>query len=105
VSFAAIKICVACQRVFIVVGVYFVMTQSGNFWIPSYVSNIDNRNSFFVSLWCSVSVFLCRVEHLQPCACGIGKKHMCSPCLYYKTSIFYKGLKYKLNVKLSLSFN
>jgi len=32
VSFAAITLCVASQRVFIVV-VYFVMTQSGNFWI------------------------------------------------------------------------
>jgi hypothetical protein len=33
VSFAAIILCVASQRVFIVVVVYFVMTQSGNFWI------------------------------------------------------------------------
>jgi hypothetical protein len=33
VTFAAITLCVASQRVFIVVGVYFVMTQSGNFWI------------------------------------------------------------------------
>jgi len=32
VSFAAIAIYVASQRVFIVV-IYFVMTQSGNFWI------------------------------------------------------------------------
>jgi hypothetical protein len=32
VSFAAITLCVASQRVFTVV-VYFVMTQSGNFWI------------------------------------------------------------------------
>jgi hypothetical protein len=32
VSFAAITLCVASQGVFIVV-VYFVMTQSGNFWI------------------------------------------------------------------------
>jgi hypothetical protein len=32
-SFAAITLCVASQRVFIVVSVYFVMTQSGNFWI------------------------------------------------------------------------
>jgi hypothetical protein len=32
VSFAAITLCVVSQRVFIVV-VYFVMTQSGNFWI------------------------------------------------------------------------
>jgi hypothetical protein len=31
VSFAAITLCVASQRVFIVV--YFVMTQSGNFWM------------------------------------------------------------------------
>jgi hypothetical protein len=33
VSFAAITLCVASQRVLIVVSVYFVMTQSGNFWI------------------------------------------------------------------------
>jgi hypothetical protein len=33
-SFSAITLCVASQRVFIVVViVYFVMTQSGNFWI------------------------------------------------------------------------
>jgi len=29
----ALILCVASQRVFIVVVVYFVMTQSGNFWI------------------------------------------------------------------------
>jgi hypothetical protein len=33
VSFASITLCVTSQRVFIVVSVYFVMTQSGNFWI------------------------------------------------------------------------
>jgi hypothetical protein len=33
VSFAAITLCVASELVFIVVSVYFVMTQSGNFWI------------------------------------------------------------------------
>jgi len=33
VSFTTITLCVASQRVFIVVSVYFVMTQSGNFWI------------------------------------------------------------------------
>jgi hypothetical protein len=34
VSFATITLCVASQRVFIViVVVYFIMTQSGNFWI------------------------------------------------------------------------
>jgi hypothetical protein len=33
VSFVAITLCVASQRMFIVVNVYFVSTQSGNFWI------------------------------------------------------------------------
>jgi hypothetical protein len=33
VSFAAITLCVASRRVFIVVSVCSVMTQSGNFWI------------------------------------------------------------------------
>jgi hypothetical protein len=33
VTFVAIILCVASQRVFIVVVVYFVMTQSGNIWI------------------------------------------------------------------------
>jgi hypothetical protein len=33
VSFAAITLCVASQWVFIVLSVYFFMTQSGNFWI------------------------------------------------------------------------
>jgi hypothetical protein len=33
VSFAAITLCVASQRVVIVVSVYFFMTQSGNFWM------------------------------------------------------------------------
>jgi hypothetical protein len=37
VSFAAITLCVASQRVFIIV-VYFVMTQSGNFWIHPHIS-------------------------------------------------------------------
>jgi len=31
VSFAPITLCVASQRVFVVV--YFVMTKSGNFWV------------------------------------------------------------------------
>jgi hypothetical protein len=33
VSFAAVTPCVASQRVYIVVLVYVVMTQSGNVWI------------------------------------------------------------------------
>jgi hypothetical protein len=40
VSFAAIALCVASQRVFIVVSVYFVMTQSGHFYTPSYYTLI-----------------------------------------------------------------
>jgi hypothetical protein len=42
VSFAAITLCVASQRVFIIVAVVdFVMTQSGNFWIhPTLVTRI-----------------------------------------------------------------
>jgi hypothetical protein len=46
-SFDAITLCVASQRVFVVVVVvYFVMTQSGNFWIhprtPSVLQGINN---------------------------------------------------------------
>jgi hypothetical protein len=33
VSFAAITLCVASQRVFIIVVVVFVIDKSGNFWI------------------------------------------------------------------------
>jgi hypothetical protein len=33
VSFATITLLVASQRVLMVVSMYFVMTQSGNFWI------------------------------------------------------------------------
>jgi hypothetical protein len=40
VSFAAITLCVASQRVFIFV-IYFVMTQSGNFWIQPCIWEIQ----------------------------------------------------------------
>jgi hypothetical protein len=50
VRFAAITLCVASQRVFVVVVVvvvvYFVMTQSGNFWI--YSRSVINVASKFV---------------------------------------------------------
>jgi hypothetical protein len=47
VSFAAITLCVTSYRVFIVV-VYFVMTQSGNFWIHprTYVSIVIQLTVF-----------------------------------------------------------
>jgi hypothetical protein len=38
--FAAITLCVASWRVFFVLSVYFVMTQSGNFWIHRRTSTI-----------------------------------------------------------------
>jgi hypothetical protein len=37
--------CVASEQVFIAVSIYFIMTQSGNFWIyPRTSNNIDLRN-------------------------------------------------------------
>jgi hypothetical protein len=43
VGFAAITPCVASQQVFIVVSLYFVMTQSGNFWIhPRITTRFDH---------------------------------------------------------------
>jgi hypothetical protein len=52
-TFAAIILCVASQRMFIVVRVYFVMTQPGDFWThPRIVSNeklIANDN--FSGFW------------------------------------------------------
>jgi hypothetical protein len=47
-EFAAITLCVASERVFVVVVVvvvvvYFVMTQSGNFWLrPHIFINLNN---------------------------------------------------------------
>jgi hypothetical protein len=38
VSFAAITLCVASQRVFVVVVVVVSLTQSGNFWIYPRIS-------------------------------------------------------------------
>jgi len=53
VSSAAITLCVSSQQVFIVVFlvlVYFVTTQSGNFWIHPHISksghDVQNENSF-----------------------------------------------------------
>jgi hypothetical protein len=41
VRFAAITLCIASQHVFtVVIFVYFVMTQSGNFWIHSRMGSI-----------------------------------------------------------------
>jgi hypothetical protein len=41
VSFATITLYVASQQVFVIVSVYFVMAQSGNFWIhPMSVNTV-----------------------------------------------------------------
>jgi hypothetical protein len=39
VSFAAMTLCVTSQQVFVIVVIYFVMTQSGNFWIYLHIEN------------------------------------------------------------------
>jgi len=45
VNYAAITLCVASQLVFIVViVVYFLMTQSGNFWIHPRTFYPEERN-------------------------------------------------------------
>jgi hypothetical protein len=46
VSFSAVTLCVASQRVFIVV--YFVMTQSGYFWIHSRITKMKLAQVPFV---------------------------------------------------------
>jgi hypothetical protein len=51
VSFAAITLCIASQPVFVVISVYFVMNQSGNFWIlPVHNKNRKTQlyNNMFV---------------------------------------------------------
>jgi hypothetical protein len=40
VSFAATTLCVASQQVFVVFIVYFVKTQSGNFWIHVHTCTV-----------------------------------------------------------------
>jgi hypothetical protein len=41
--FAAITLCVSSKRVFTVVSVYFIMTQSGNFWIHLHMFMAEAR--------------------------------------------------------------
>jgi len=45
VSFAAVTLCVASQRVSVIV-VYFVITQSGNFWMHPPKSDELNKMSY-----------------------------------------------------------
>jgi hypothetical protein len=63
VSFAAITLCVASQRVFIiVVVVYFVMTQSGNFWIYPRIG-----------FWCCVELPLLKHTSYMNCVSDAAK--------------------------------
>jgi hypothetical protein len=48
VSFAAITVCVASQRVFIFVVVFSLSTQSGNFWIYRRTS-VSKANHHFTN--------------------------------------------------------
>jgi hypothetical protein len=45
VSSADLTLCVASQQVIPKVSVYFVMTQSGNFWIHLRISYISGDNA------------------------------------------------------------
>jgi hypothetical protein len=57
VSFAAITLCVASQRVFIVV--YFVMTQSGFFWIHPRSYQMNSEGCCINLLRCTCSLISC----------------------------------------------
>jgi hypothetical protein len=56
VSFAAITFCVGSQRVFVVV--YFVMTQSGNFWINPHTSWVISISYAFLPVTYLLDAFL-----------------------------------------------
>jgi hypothetical protein len=56
VSFAAVTLCVASRRVFIVVSVYFVMTQSGNFWILPRTVALQMGYPMTVMCWNDLNV-------------------------------------------------
>jgi hypothetical protein len=45
VSFAAINLCVASQQVFVIIIVYFITTQSGNFWMHPRISFLHEMNA------------------------------------------------------------
>jgi len=63
VSFAAITLCVFSQQVFIVVSVYFVMTQSGNFWINLRMS----RRAWTLGSWVRTPLEACVYAFLYVC--------------------------------------
>jgi hypothetical protein len=66
VSFATITLCVVSQRVFIVVSVYFIMTQSGNFWINPCISSILLHLPFFLLSLYFLHHTIKRTEGVEP---------------------------------------
>jgi hypothetical protein len=67
-SFVAITLYVASQRVFIVVSVYFVMTQSGYFWVhPRILSSRRKLN--YVRNFCRILTMV--YQYWTNCAFGI----------------------------------
>jgi hypothetical protein len=64
VSFAAITLRVASQRMFIVVSVNFFMTQSGNFWIHHRTYCLGPKFEFSV-LKIGYSDYLCYFPFFQ----------------------------------------
>jgi hypothetical protein len=79
VKFAVVTLCVASQRVFIVV-VYFVMTQSGNFWIhPRVLSNRLRSKVFGLSLGHILKAATVTGKEGRPTAVKLGRWLELSP--------------------------
>jgi hypothetical protein len=90
VSFAAITLCIGSRRVFIVV-FYFVMTQSGNFWIHPLIPNSWHYPEF---VWCSIEVGIPERTHLLTLSLHEfhyptfrGVPHFTVKCMYVTTKI------------------
>jgi hypothetical protein len=62
VSFAAIILCVASQQVFVVVSIYFVMTQSGNFWIHPRIFEFAHFFPLRVDIFSSILFSVVKVK-------------------------------------------
>jgi type III secretory pathway component EscU len=63
VSFAAITLCAASRRVFIVVVIYFVMTQSGSFWIDPRITYNNHQVNTVIGMKNVYSISKCILCH------------------------------------------
>jgi hypothetical protein len=69
VSFVVITLCIASQRVFVFVGIYSVMTQSGNFWLHSRIRLITVPELYEGKvLWRTAKVVPWRTYPYCPCS-------------------------------------